>query len=79
MSKALQDILQTTQLTQILDIGANPIDGDPPYKNMLDLGLCQVTGFEPQKQALDELLQKKGPNEGSHFEHLPVVRHDQLV
>jgi FkbM family methyltransferase len=63
MSKALQDILQTTQLTQILDIGANPIDGDPPYKNMLDLGLCQVTGFEPQKQALEALLQKKGPNE----------------
>jgi FkbM family methyltransferase len=63
MSKALHDILQTRQLTQILDIGANPIDGDPPYKNMLSLGLCQVTGFEPQKKALEELLQKKGPNE----------------
>lgn len=63
MSKALHNILQTRQLTQILDIGANPIDGDPPYKNMLALGLCQVTGFEPQKKALLELLQKKGPNE----------------
>ena len=63
MSKALHDILHTCQLTQILDIGANPIDGDPPYKQMLGLGLCQVTGFEPQKKALEELLQKKGPNE----------------
>ena len=63
MRKALHDILQTQQLTQILDIGANPIDGEPPYKNMLALGLCQVTGFEPQKKALLELLQKKGPNE----------------
>lgn len=63
MRKALQDILQIQELTQILDIGANPIDGDPPYKNMLTLGLCQVTGFEPQKQALQELLQKKGPHE----------------
>lgn len=63
MSKTLEDLLQAKKLTQILDIGANPIDGDPPYKNMLALGLCQVTGFEPQKQALEALLQKKGPNE----------------
>jgi FkbM family methyltransferase len=63
MSKKLQTLLQTKKLTQILDIGANPIDGDPPYKKMLSLGLCKVTGFEPQKQALLELKQKKGPNE----------------
>jgi FkbM family methyltransferase len=63
MSKTLQDLLQAKKLTQILDIGANPIDGDPPYKNMLALGLCEVTGFEPQKKALLELQQKKGPNE----------------
>lgn len=63
MNKTLQNILQANQLTQILDIGANPIDGDPPYKRMLDMGLCHVTGFEPQEKALKELLQKKGPNE----------------
>jgi FkbM family methyltransferase len=63
MNKALKDILHPQRLTQILDIGANPIDGDPPYKPMLDLGLCQVTGFEPQREALGELLQKKGSNE----------------
>jgi FkbM family methyltransferase len=63
MNKTLKDILRPQRLTQILDIGANPIDGDPPYKPMLALGLCQVTGFEPQKKALEELLQKKGPLE----------------
>lgn len=63
MSKTLQDLVHTKKLTQILDIGANPIDGDPPYKKMLALGLCEVTGFEPQKKALLELQHKKGPNE----------------
>jgi hypothetical protein len=36
MSKTLQEILQPSHLTQVLDIGANPIDGDPPYKKMLE-------------------------------------------
>jgi FkbM family methyltransferase len=47
----------------VVDIGANPIDGDPPYKAMLDAGLCTVTGFEPQASAREELLQRKGPHE----------------
>lgn len=63
MSKTLQEILQPSHLTQVLDIGANPIDGDPPYKKMLEAGLCAVTGFEPQPSALEELMRKKGPNE----------------
>ena len=63
MSKKLKEILQPQQITQVLDIGANPIDGDPPYKKMLEDGLCAVTGFEPQAAALEELLRKKGPNE----------------
>ena len=63
MSKTLQEILQPSHLTQVLDIGANPIDGDPPYKKMLEAGLCLVTGFEPQSSALEELTRKKGPHE----------------
>jgi FkbM family methyltransferase len=46
-----------------VDVGANPIDGDPPYKAMLAAGLCDVTGFEPQAAALAKLQQKKGPRE----------------
>lgn len=57
------EILQVDRLTEIVDIGANPIDGEPPYKPMMDSGLCRVTGFEPQEQALAELLAKKGNNE----------------
>jgi FkbM family methyltransferase len=63
MSSFFIDILQPERLTEVVDIGANPIDGDPPYKPMLAAGLCKVTGFEPQQSALRQLLQSKGPNE----------------
>jgi len=59
----LPHLLTPQRLTEIVDVGANPIDGKPPYTPMLSAGLCRVTGFEPQKQALDELLKKKGLNE----------------
>lgn len=59
----LSELLRPSRMTEIVDIGANPIDGDPPYKSMLKEGLCRVTGFEPQHEALLELQRKKGPNE----------------
>lgn len=59
----LRQLLKPKRLTEVVDIGANPIDGDPPYKAMLQAGLCRVTGFEPQEDALAELLRKKGGNE----------------
>lgn len=63
MIMALSNLLSPQRLTEIVDVGANPIDGDPPYASMLSAGLCRVTGFEPQDQALLELQNKKGPNE----------------
>ena len=59
----LAELLAPEQITKIVDIGANPIDGNPPYAAMLTLGLCQVTGFEPQPEALARLNALKGPNE----------------
>jgi len=47
----------------VVDIGANPIDGDPPYQLLLDAGLCRVTGFEPQPAALEALRTQAGPAE----------------
>jgi FkbM family methyltransferase len=63
MSKTLLELLTPGRLTEVVDIGANPIDGDPPYKAMLAAGLCRVTGFEPQEQALTALQKMKGTNE----------------
>lgn len=59
----LVDLLRPSRLTHVVDVGANPIDGDPPYKRMLQLNLCEVTGFEPQVSALAELNAKKGIGE----------------
>lgn len=55
----LFDLLQPLRLTEIVDIGANPIDGDPPYKILLQSKLCKVTGFEPQLEALEKLNTQK--------------------
>jgi FkbM family methyltransferase len=63
MTTAFAEFLLPQRLTEVVDVGANPIDGEPPYTRMLSAGLCRVTGFEPQEQALLELLQKKGPHE----------------
>jgi FkbM family methyltransferase len=59
----LTEILAPARATAILDAGANPIDGDPPYKAMLAAGLCEVTGLEPQAEALARLEKSKGPHE----------------
>jgi FkbM family methyltransferase len=63
MNLFLYSVLKPQRLTEVVDIGANPIDGDPPYKPMLEAGLCRVTGFEPQHEALAELRRKQGKNE----------------
>lgn len=59
----LRDILAPQRLTEVVDVGASPIDGDPPYLAMLRAGLCRVTGFEPQAETLRELTQAQGPLE----------------
>jgi FkbM family methyltransferase len=48
---------------QVVDIGANPIDGAPPYAPLLQAGRASVVGFEPNPAALAALRQKAGPRE----------------
>ncbi|MEA3643573.1 MAG: FkbM family methyltransferase [Lamprobacter sp.] len=47
----------------MVDIGANPIDGTPPYAGLLKQGVIRLVGFEPQPDALAKLQQRKGPHE----------------
>jgi FkbM family methyltransferase len=63
LGPALADRHASGPPVDVVDVGANPIDGDPPYQLLLDAGLCRVTGFEPQLQALSELHRRAGPNE----------------
>ena len=56
-------ILPSPPVVQVVDIGANPIEGDPNYKPLLTAGVARVVGFEPIPEALAELKQAAGPHE----------------
>lgn len=64
----LPDILNCSRLTAIVDVGASLIDGPPPYKAMLDAGLCTVVGYEPNPSALAELKSASSQRE-AYFPH----------
>ncbi|MBU6412492.1 MAG: FkbM family methyltransferase [Planctomycetes bacterium] len=51
---------------KIIDVGANPIDGVPPYRTLLDQNRCSVIGFEPDEAAFSRLQQIKSPHETYH-------------
>jgi FkbM family methyltransferase len=55
----LINLLQPDRLTSVIDIGANPIDGDTPYKEMLQRRICRLIGFDPQPDALTRLNARK--------------------
>lgn len=55
----LAEHLNLTSKPSVVDIGANPLDA-PPYKPLLDAGLCTVFGFEPQSDAFAKLQENKG-------------------
>lgn len=63
MAATLRELLLPERLTAVVDIGANPIDGDPPYKALLQGEGCTVVGFEPQPAALLRLLETKSASE----------------
>ncbi len=69
MADFLVDLVQPNRLTSVVDIGANPIDAVPPYKNLLERRLCRVIGFEPQSDGLAALNASKGDLET----YLPYV------
>jgi FkbM family methyltransferase len=62
-SAFLRRVLRNLEPIQIVDIGANPIEGDAPYRRLLDQGLCHVTGFEPQEGPLAALNAAKSARE----------------
>jgi FkbM family methyltransferase len=47
----------------VVDVGANPIDGDPPYAPLMASGRADVVGFEPNPAALATLRRRAGPRE----------------
>jgi FkbM family methyltransferase len=60
---ALSELLAPSRLTEVVDIGANPMGEPPPYTMMLSAGLCSLTGFEPHPGALRALKENQRPGE----------------
>jgi len=48
----LREILGLRRPTQVVDIGANPLDEAPVYSPLIEAGLCAVTAFEPQTETM---------------------------
>jgi len=57
---ALRDLLTIDDLTRIVDIGASEIEGDPPYRRLVDARVCRVIGFEPQTETISDGLADEG-------------------
>jgi FkbM family methyltransferase len=63
LMRTIQSLLNIACPIKVVDIGANPIDGRPPYAPLLASGCAEVVGFEPNLAALEELNRRKGPTE----------------
>ena len=42
-------------IIDVVDVGASPIDGEPPYQPLLNLGKARVVGFEPNQEQYNAL------------------------
>lgn len=62
-ARSLDTLIGIGRRIKIVDIGANPIDGTPPYASLLRAGHADVVGFEPNPEALARLGAMRGPNE----------------
>ncbi len=60
---ALLAALAPSRSTRVMDIGANPINGATPYEGLLQMGACEVWGFEPQSEAFDKLMKARSDKE----------------
>lgn len=58
----LSKTLKFRRPPNILDVGANPLD-KPLYTELVESKLCNLFGFEPQKDAFDALMASKADNE----------------
>jgi FkbM family methyltransferase len=59
----LARLLRPARRTAVVDVGANPINRPPAYRALLERGLCTVTGFDPQRSAIEALQHNPGPLE----------------
>ena len=62
MKASVSSILDLNGMVDIVDIGANDIEGEQIYEKLVKANLANVFGFEPNQEALMRLNTNKGPN-----------------
>lgn len=60
---SLKTLIGSDVRIKIVDVGANPIDGAPPYADLLRGGIAEVVGFEPDPESLRRLVAAKSAAE----------------
>jgi FkbM family methyltransferase len=65
MSFSIFDLFDDIHTIDVVDIGASPIDGLPPYQRLIELNKANVIGFEPNPWQYKEL--EKQTNEQLRF------------
>ncbi|WP_102107157.1 FkbM family methyltransferase [Oceaniglobus roseus] len=58
-AEALIALLAPARRTRVVEVGANPIN-DNPYGDLMEMGACEVWGFEPEERAFARLTQGEG-------------------
>lgn len=53
---SLFEVVEGLPTIDIVDIGASPIDGKPPYQQLIELGKANVVGFEPNPEQFAQLV-----------------------
>lgn len=62
MKASVSSILDLNGMVDIVDIGANDVEGEQVYEKLVKANLANVFGFEPNQKALTRLIKNKGPN-----------------
>lgn len=65
----LDEAIAPARPLRIVDIGANQIN-EPSYHDLLELGGCEVWGFEPEPEAFAKLVETARP--GTHYTQAAV-------
>jgi FkbM family methyltransferase len=56
---SIRELIDPLPRITIVDVGASPLDGQPPYQRLLDLNTAHVIGFEPNPEQF-AALQARG-------------------
>ena len=56
MDFSIYDLFDDIPLIDVVDIGASPIDGQPPYQTLMDQGRANIIGFEPNPAQYNRLV-----------------------